>query len=196
MESEVPSALDRFVRGRGAAALAFVWGMTEATFFFLVPDVILTLLACRAIRPALKGTVAALAGALIGGSIMYGFGLYAPEGARAFLDHVPAISPDLIASVEAQIDRRGLYAVMLGPLRGTPYKIYAVEWGAQGRSFAGFLLISIPARYVRFLLSALIARAIARLIEPLTHTSARVEILILALVWIAFYSFYFARFGW
>ena len=196
MNSESSSALDRFIRGRAATMLAFVWGIAEATFFFLVPDVLLTLMACRAIRPALKGTVAALAGALIGGVAMCVFGYYSPGEARSFLDYVPAISPALIASVEADIDRHGLLSLMLGPLKGTPYKIYAVEWGARAGSFAGFLLISIPARYVRFFLASLLARALARIIEPFTKRRVRIEVLIFALVWIGFYSFYFSRFGW
>jgi membrane protein YqaA with SNARE-associated domain len=176
--------------------LAFAWGLAEATFFFIVPDVLLTLIACRALRPALKATLAALVGALLGGAIMYAFGLRAPETARIFLDNVPAISPDLITRVTSQVSKSGLMAVLLGPIKGIPYKIYAVEWGSREGSFAAFMLISIPARYVRFLLASVIARAIARLIGPLTHHRASIELLILAVVWIAFYGYYFAHFGW
>ena len=84
---------------------------------------------------------------------------------------------------------------MLGPLKGIPYKIYAAEWGARGGSFFMFMLISIPARYVRFFLSAVGARAITRLIEPLTHHRAPVELFLLTIFWIVFYAFYFSRFG-
>jgi membrane protein YqaA with SNARE-associated domain len=169
--------------------------MAEAIFFFLVPDVLLTLIAARALRPAIKATLAALAGALVGGAMMYAFGSNAPDKAKAFLDYIPAISPQLIERVVFEIDQHGLMAVMLGPIKGIPYKIYAVEWGARGGSFIAFLLISIPARSIRFLLAALAARTIARLIEPLTRHSSRVEIAILAIIWIGFYIFYFLRFG-
>jgi membrane protein YqaA with SNARE-associated domain len=176
--------------------LAFTWGFSEATFFFIVPDVLLTLIACRALRPALKATVAALAGALAGGALMYVLGARDPSLARVALDYVPAIGPALITRVTGQIDENGLVAVLLGPMKGIPYKIYAVEWGARGGSFLAFMLISIPARYVRFFLTALIARGIARLIEPLTHHRALIEMIILVVIWITFYSFYFARSGW
>jgi len=179
-----------------AIALAFAWGLAEATFFFFVPDLLLTLLACRALRPAIKATIAALAGALTGGAIMYVLGSNAPATAEAFLDYIPAISPRLIERVASEIDERGLMAVMLGPIKGIPYKIYAAECGARGKSFIGFLLVSIPARYIRFFISALVARAIARIIEPLTRHRATIEVVILAIVWAAFYSSYFARFGW
>jgi membrane protein YqaA with SNARE-associated domain len=192
----VRSALDDFASSRAALALAFAWGLAEATLFFIVPDVLLTLIACRALKPALRATIAALVGALAGGALMYAFGVREPHTARAFLDHIPAISQELITSVAAQIDESGLIAVLLGPIKGVPYKIFAVEWGARGGSFGGFLLISIPARYVRFVLAALAARGIARLIEPLTHRRAAIETLILAVIWVAFYGFYFSRFGW
>src|SRR5437667_7969523 len=187
------SALDDFALSRAVLVLAFAWGLAEATFFFIVPDVLLTLIACRAIKPALKATVAALAGALAGGTMMYIFGARDAEAARTFLDHVPAIKPALITTVAGQISDSGLVAVLIGPLKGIPYKVYAVEWGARGGSFLPFLLISIPARYIRFVLASLAARGIARLIEPLTEHRPALEIAILTIIWVAFYGYYFSH---
>ena len=192
----VRSSIDEFLSSRAALILAFVWGLAEATFFFIVPDVLLTLIACRKLRPALNATLAALAGALAGGAFMYALGTRQPDTARAVLNHVPAITPALLTRVSGQINEGGLFALLLGPLKGIPYKIYAVEWGARRGTFIGFLLISVPARYVRFFLAALAARVIARLIQPLTHHRAVIEFSILIAMWTAFYTFYFARFGW
>lgn len=192
----VRSALDNFAASRAVLALAFGWGLAEATFFFIVPDVLLTLIASRSLKPALKASVAALLGAMAGGALMYAFGARDPDGTRVFLDHVPAISPALVTRVTEQASESGLLAVLIGPLKGIPYKIYAVEWGARGGSFILFLLISIPARSIRFLLASLAARGIARVIQPLTDHREIIEVSILTLIWVAFYSFYFARFGW
>jgi membrane protein YqaA with SNARE-associated domain len=190
------SPIDDFVRSRAALVLAFAWGLAEATFFFIVPDVLLTLIACRKLRPALKASVATLIGALLGGALMYALGKSDANFARILLDHVPAIEPSLIRRVADQINESGLLAVMLGPLKGIPYKIYAVECGARRGGFVAFVLISIPARYVRFFLAAAVARLIAKVIQPLTHGRAAIELAILVLVWVAFYGFYFTRFGW
>ena len=189
------SSLDDFASSRAALVLAFAWGLAEATFFFIVPDVLLTLIACRALKPAVNATVATLAGALIGGALMCALGSSDAQFARIALDRIPAISPELIARVGDQIDQSGFLAVMFGPIKGIPYKIYAVEWGARHDNLLTFLLISIPARYIRFLLAAAAARIIARLIEPLTRHRATIEASILALVWLGFYTFYFTRFG-
>ena len=93
------SALDKFALSRVALVLAFAWGLAEATFFFIVPDVLLTLIACRVLKPALKATTFALMGALVGGALMYAIGRRDPVNARAFLDQIPAISPALISRV-------------------------------------------------------------------------------------------------
>ena len=187
---------ERFATGHLLLAIACLWGLGEATVFFIVPDVLLSWVATRSLRAAMKATVAALVGALVGGALMAVFAHAAPETARAFLQHIPGINAHLLERVAGQVDERGLMAVLFGPLKGIPYKIYAVEWGRRGGDMFTFLLISIPARWVRFALSALLSSAIARLIKPLTGHRAGIEFLILAMIWVVFYTFYFMRFGW
>jgi membrane protein YqaA with SNARE-associated domain len=144
------SAYDRFVHSRIALCTAFVWGLAEATFFFIVPDVLITLLACRSLRPALKASVAALLGALLGGSLMFVCAAQRPDVMQRYLLRVPAIDAELVMQVQQQVETRGLASVLSGPLAGIPYKIYAVVLGAAGGDWLRFLLISIPARYTRF----------------------------------------------
>lgn len=167
-------------------ALAWGWGLAEATFFFLVPDVYLTFVALRSLRAGLKAAAAALGGALIGGSLMYFWGLYSPHTALAFLSHIPGIHDPLIARVRTQLQGRGLVAMLKGPLQGMPYKIYAVQWGVLHGGWASFLVVSLPARAGRFLLSVLIPFALRRFVRPW----------ILACAWTAFYVYYFSAFGW
>jgi membrane protein YqaA with SNARE-associated domain len=166
--------------------VAFAWGFAEATFFFIVPDVCLTFIALANPKTAFQSSFCALAGALAGGCVMYACGVWAPEAARSFLIRIPGIKASLAASVRSQLQTRGVVAILLGPLRGTPYKIYAAEWGALRRSFTGFLLISIPARYPRFLLSVLAVAALREFLSPIA----------LGVAWLAVYCFYFRKFGW
>jgi len=196
MTTNSSGPLDRFVHGRAATLCAFAWGFAEATLFFFVPDVLLTLIACRSLRASLKATTAAILGALLGGIVMYGLASVSPETARSWLVHVPAIHPPLLQRVESQFAACGLEALVLGPTLGIPYKIYAVEWGARHGNFPMFVLLSVPARGIRFVLAALLASGLARLLAPWTRRRAQIEIALLALVWVGFYLFYFVRFGW
>lgn len=46
---------------------AFCWGLAEATFFFIVPDVLLTAITIVSVPRALRALVFSLLGATIGG---------------------------------------------------------------------------------------------------------------------------------
>lgn len=190
------AGFDRLAASRVAIVAAFTWGLAEATVFFIVPDVLLMSIAMRSRRGGMRAALAALCGALIGGALMYGTGERAPREAEAFLESVPAISSSLVAEVKQEIDDRGLSSVMLGPMQGQPYKIYAVEWGARRGSLLSFLVISIPARAVRFILTVLVASFVTLWIARWTGRRVAIEMVVLVAGWFTFYSFYFLHFGW
>jgi membrane protein YqaA with SNARE-associated domain len=194
--TEAQQSLDRFTKSAVAQILAFVWGFAEATLFFIVPDVLLTAIGCRSLRASMQAAGFAICGALLGGVVMYFSGYGSPESVRSVLIHIPAIHPQLLERVQSQLSEHGLGAVFFGPTVGIPYKIYAAEWGVRDGSLVTFLLVSIPARGVRFLFSALVANSAARLLVPLTKQRANVELAVVGVFWIGFYAFYFGRFGW
>jgi membrane protein YqaA with SNARE-associated domain len=177
-------------------AVAALWGFAEATVFFLVPDVYLTAVALRDRRAALRACLAAVAGALLGGALMFLWGASDPPAARALLDRIPAISPPMLARVEREIATGGPLALFVGPLRGTPYKTYAVLSGERARAggpvasrLALFLAVSVPARLLRFVLLALLAAWVAA--RPLAAWSLRAKRMLHAALWGAFYTAYF-----
>ena len=51
--------------------LAFIWGLAEATLFFLVPDILFTYLAINNPRGAVKASLYALLGAMIGAVVVF-----------------------------------------------------------------------------------------------------------------------------
>ncbi|MFL6212688.1 MAG: hypothetical protein ACJ74J_02220 [Blastocatellia bacterium] len=128
------SRADRLATSRAMLLTAFLWGLSEATFFFIVPDVLLTWAATRSLRSAIQASLAALVGALIGGAVMVAFAAASPDTTHAFLLHIPGINAHLLARVSGQVDELHLLAVLFGPLKGIPYKIYAVEWGTRGNA--------------------------------------------------------------
>jgi membrane protein YqaA with SNARE-associated domain len=170
--------------------IAALWGFSEATLFFIVPDVFLSVVALRDRRAALLCCGAAVAGALAGGFLLYCWGKADPSGAASALLAVPAISQGMIEDVRSSLVSRGLVTLFLGPLKGTPYKIYAAASGSMGLSLPLFLLVSIPARGVRFLAVTLAVSWASR--SPLAAWPlARKRALAIAL-WAVFYAGYFA----
>ena len=146
-------------------ALAGAWGLAESTLFFIVPDVHLSWVALKSYRRAMIACAWATTAALLGGAIIWWLGATRPDSVRAVFDWIPAIGPAMIDDVANQLDSRGINALFIGPLIGTPYKIYALEAAAAGFGMPVFLLVSIPARMMRFVVVTSIAALAGRYLQ-------------------------------
>ncbi|TVQ39229.1 MAG: hypothetical protein EA370_04895, partial [Wenzhouxiangella sp.] len=177
----------------GLRFTALIWGLAEATLFFIVPDVILSAVALRDRALALRLCLWALAGALVGGAVMYFWGSHSGEQVRDVLVRIPAIGETMLATVADSLEASGVLATFLGPLTGTPYKIYAALAPEADIALATFLAISIPARLIRFVLVALVTAWIAR--RWFSHWTPRARLLLLLSLWTIFYIAYFLVFG-
>jgi membrane protein YqaA with SNARE-associated domain len=165
--------------------VAFLWGLAEATLFFIVPDVFLTFIALRSLRRALIASIFAVVGAIVGGVLMYFF------ASRSVLLSIPAINGPMIDDVGQQVANHAAWSVFLGPLRGIPYKIYAAQWGWQHLSLATLVLITIPARAIRFVLTTALASFAASALRK--RIQQRTIVAIHVIVWTAFYVMYFTK---
>lgn len=177
-------------------ALAAAWGFAEATLFFVVPDVLLTWLAGFRPRFAWRAVVACLAGALAGGTLMYLLAADAPDRTRALIAAVPAISEGFIAATGAALHADFGPEVLRAGFTGVPYKVLAVESGAQGQPLAAFLAVSVPARLSRWVLLVLLARGVARLVRARIPQADRVLWALWAIGWGVVYAVYFTVMEW
>ena len=191
-ESVSPRWLAAWLGGPGAVA-AFSWGLAEGTLFFVVPDLLFTL--TTAFRP-IRGLVQlalAVAGALLAGSLMYVWAASNAQAAQSAVAGVPFVGSSMLESTERRLDARGARAMFDSPLGGVPYKVYAVL-APEHFSFAEFLLLSIPARAERMLISwipvALLALPLRRLEEARRR---RVVVIAYALAWICVYAVYWGK---
>jgi len=186
---------EAFARSRSAAVVALGWGFAEATLFFVVPDVWIGLLALFSWRAGLRAVVWAVIGALAGGALMYGVGAQLDRDISArLLDAVPAISLGMVERVEEEMREHGPSSMLLGPLRGTPYKIYARTAGVQEQPLSTVLLWTIPARGARFVLIAAVSALYGWLVRRIT---SRTGLLLgpYLLAWTLFYVGYFWTYG-
>lgn len=178
-------------------AVAAAWGFAEATAFFVVPDVWLSRVALRHPRRAMATTVSALGGALAGGIATYAWARRRPPAdSMAALTRLPSINEQMVREAEQAMTEHGNLAVLVGPTKGVPYKIFARNTAVFELPLRPFLAWSVPARMGRFaavpLLSAGLVRLGARLfpqqiawLAPTGH----------AVFWVAFYSWYFRTVG-
>ncbi|MAP16542.1 MAG: hypothetical protein CMO49_02085 [Verrucomicrobiales bacterium] len=169
--------------------LSLIWGLAEATFFFIVPDVILSYITLKSTKTAKTACIFTTIGALFGGLIMYAWGKQNLESAEIFLNKVPAISEQMLDDIEVNVKENQGLAIFTGPIKGQPYKAYAVYSGSEEINYLLFILITIPARITRFALAVLAVDFILN--KKLKNFRKSNKIILLSSFWLFFYTAYF-----
>ncbi|MFW5426906.1 MAG: hypothetical protein ACKE8G_00930 [Methylophagaceae bacterium] len=172
----------------GVNKTAAIWGFSEATLFFIVPDVWLSIVARDNLKKGLIACFYSLLGALVGGTLLFVFALYDFNTVSGVIEAVPAINQDMLSRVHSELSEQGLIAVILGPLSGTPYKTYIINSANLDINLWCFLLISIPARLIRFLLVAILSHYLSQFISNKTKFN---PLIVIISIWSLFYSTYF-----
>ena len=169
---------------------AALWGAAEASFFFLVPDILLTAAVVRlGLRPALLLSVCAAVLAALTGMTLWEWARHDPAMARAAMLRVPAVGPDLLARVHREFDGDWPLHLALGGVGGVPYKLYAVEAGARQVPLWLFVPVSFAARLMRFVLTIVVAAAARAGFARLGWQPWAIRVW--AAAWIVVYAAYF-----
>ena len=172
--------------------LGLFWGIAEATLFFIVPDVLLTLIALFSFRRSARVLACILIGALAGGTIMFYFGGKNPAQAKAVVLQVPFVSTRMFDTTQQSFQRHGIWALTKGPGNGIPYKVYCVQ-ASRYSGLALFLVVSLLARLERFALFWLIAGTMGLIFRRNIRRQPKVTVAVHACIWIVGYAWYWAR---
>jgi len=169
---------------------AFIWGVAEATLFFIVPDVLLSYIGLRhGVKAATRASVIAATGASIGGILMYLWAAQNFVAARETVLAVPAISEAMAARAEQAMAHNWFLATFLGPLTSTPFKLYAILAPAADAPLSLFALASVVARPPRFLIVSIGVALVGRVLSRWLGEKQRLWLLIGA--WLLFYAVFF-----
>ncbi len=196
-QGQEPVWVERLL-GKPGLVLAFLWGLAEGTLFFVVPDVIITLAAMFRPRRALLHAGAAVAGAVLAGALMYTWASASPDSARAAVDAVPFVESNVLVFASIDFYYDAPVAVLYGPLRGIPYKVYAMTT-PQYMSLTTFLLLTIPARLWRFLLTGLVFALLGQMLrtgwlpfigELRPYETPRMMLVVHLTLWVVFYALF------
>lgn len=188
------SRLNTYSTSAAALLAGLLWGLAEATVFFIVPDVYIGLVALFDWRKGLMVTWFALAGSMLGGALMYFLSAQNPAMMNHVLLSIPLIHQGMLDAVRSQLQTGGLWMMVTGPKEGIPYKVYAVQAGIQNLPVLEFLLITIPARMGRFLLVGLIVSALGVGFREFVRKHTRLVLGVYAAFWILIYLVYYLRF--
>jgi membrane protein YqaA with SNARE-associated domain len=179
----------RALLGPKGLAIAFFWGLAEGTFFFVIPDVFLSLVGALDLRSTWKHVVCAVIGATLGGAILFQWARQSPAAAHTTVEHVPFVRESMFARVNQGLRSDGLLDVAVGSVSGIPYKLYAVE-APRYFSATTFLLATPPARGLRFCITWYVFGAVAGWLRKTRGLRTASLLKIHAGVWFAVYAIY------
>jgi hypothetical protein len=173
--------------------LALAWGAAEASFFFLVPDMLLTWVALKAPRKVWLHLLLAVLGAAVVGSAMFAWAARDGSGAQGFVQAVPRVVPAMFDQAQKDLQQEGAAGLMRGPARGIPYKVYAVLAPAQGVTLGNFAAMSVPARAWRMVLMVVGFAAVGWVMRRLGLT--RWVVPLFATFWVVSMAYYWIKIG-
>ena len=177
--------------GRPGDAFAIAWGLAEGLIFFLVPDMFFSLTASRSPLRGLRHVGLVILGSLIAGLVLHTWATRDAAGARGVVIAVPFIDQAMFTRVEADYQRLGAMAPLAGPLSGVPYKVYAVV-GAGHTPLLPFLLISVPARAERLLITWAQFAVLGLLLRRWTRRPELWSAVAYAAYWLLVYTWYWS----
>lgn len=173
--------------------ISFIWGFSEATFFFFVPDIWLSRIVLEDKKEAYINIAFATFGALFGGSVLYFLVLSHFENVQSFLDLIPGISDTMVEQTGNQVKELGLWSALLtGIVSGVPYKIYASWSGYLSLSFITFLMASACVRALRFMVVTVVTHVVSLMFQ--NRLGINQLYWLHAACWSVFYILYFLRF--
>lgn len=180
---------------RTIAWFTFLWGTFEAVIFFVIPDVVITAVAARyGTRKALIASLWAVAGAVIGGLIAYTWGEVSASTAAAYMEWLPGVDQSMISDVASRVAGDGPKALLSGPLRGEPYKLYAAASGAGDASWVSLALWTVPGRLWRFVALSLLFGGIRTGVSRAAgRPMDRALIVFWAVFWLVVYAVFWSR---
>ena len=169
--------------------IAFLWGIAEGSFFFIVPDVIITMAALFSPRKSWRHVTAVLAGSLIAGSALFFWGTYNPEKSLNAVMQVPFVRQEMQTKVKKEYSQHGAFALCLGPASGIPYKLYSVL-APSYTTFAKFIIFSIPARLERFIITWTLFATLGSLLRYYNKFTEKSSLIIFTVYWFSVYIYY------
>jgi membrane protein YqaA with SNARE-associated domain len=154
---------ERFSCSRGGVVLMFVWAVAEAIVWPIIPEFLLVPMAAGNRQRFYQPLAAAIAGTALGGIALYLFAFTAPASAMAFLAWLPLIGRGSVAAVQSEFAAHGAVALLVQPLSGIPFKVWALIGGASHISPWRAIPIFVFARGLRMTLFATASRTVAGL---------------------------------
>ena len=122
---------------------------------------------------------------------MFWLGAHHPAQATATVLHVPFVSSTMYDKTQHSFEQSGITALLLGTVKGIPYKIFAVQ-ANRYTSWPIFILASVIARLERFVPFWIVAAVCSAFFRKTTDRRPSLVVTAHACIWILGYAWYWS----
>jgi len=182
----------RAVSSPAALAVAFFWGVGEATVLFVVPDLWLGFVSLYAPRRFLVTLVAVVAGGVTGAALLFLATPALGEGLSQLLSSLPGTGPDDLARVRAELVAQGGAAFLNGPVQGLPVRLYVHAAALDGLDLPTVLAGTAVNRLTRIGFFGLTLAALGLVARPLIARRPRAVAVVYLVAWVIFYAWFWS----
>jgi membrane protein YqaA with SNARE-associated domain len=152
-----------FCNSERGLVLMFLWALSEAVFWPIVPDALLMPMVAGGPKRYWRLLGACILGSTLGGMAIYLFAYFNPHGAELLAPRLPLAQPFMIEKAATAMAEQGIGAFWTQPWSGISYRFYALLAGVYGSNPALVVLVSTCARALRMTVcSAPIAFTVGR----------------------------------
>ena len=137
--------------------LGFV-SLIESIIFPIPVDPFLAGLTLATPRKAFKFALFCTIGSVIGGVIGWLLGYVIGPSIQNILLNIPWFTVEKFMAVKSAYNENGMIIIFLGAFTPLPYKIITITSGMAGTNVAGFILMSLIGRGIRFFIVAYLTK--------------------------------------
>lgn len=137
--------MELFFQSKASNLLVFFWAMSEALFWFIIPEFLLLLLIFMRVKRKRQLLLYDVLGTTVG--TIVGLVWVMP---RATLLEVPYIFPRMVTQVQDWYEQLGLWALLNQPFSGVPYKVFIAEMHPYALPVVLFVLLAVAVRIARY----------------------------------------------
>jgi len=137
--------IEQFFLSKASNWLVFFWAMSEALFWFVIPEFLLLLVVFMRIRRKRELLIYDVGGT-VAGTIVAFFVHVSASG----IAHLPFIQEKMVEQTNAWYAHSGIWGLLYQPFSGVPYKVFTLT--AQNHHFfiLWFIIVAVIVRMSRY----------------------------------------------
>lgn len=144
-KQDLSERVESFFLSKASSYLVFFWAMSEALFWFVIPEFLLLLVVFMKIKNKRQLLVYDVAGTVAG--TLIAFMLHVPN---QIIEKLPYIQPKMVELTINWFTDLGIFGLFYQPFSGVPYKVFTLTATQFHFNMLAFIVLAVLVRMSRY----------------------------------------------